>query len=470
MNYIDTKTLYKEVEALYCRVSTADQNIEFQLTAAEIYFKQKNINAENVKHFIDHNVSANKLSAVNRPEFQNLMIEIKKGRVKTLYVLSRDRLARNFYEYVDLVQTLYDYEVNVIFTDIKQPAFSKELSLEALYGIFPQFNGRTISARTNLSHKQYPNSIMGFKVLSQRNKKKYVLDPDTANDLRAFFYSIMNVCTSEDLFDSLIKFKKLFKNHHKQLDCLTNPFYTGHTLIQDQYVSLGYVEPLISLNDFIKIQDVLSDCQQELHRAMTLSSDVGLLTPICSICKEPMSFRSGKLRENSYYVCSKRHSRIKLSVNLFNRLISEHLTDILNQISINEIEKDVCLFLNKAETKYNQQMNLLQNKLEANHRDITELYGRASTNTLQKLGKQAQSIKEELNQVKTKLIKVEEAKEGMNHFVNVVKESINEGLLNYQMSYLVPVLFSKIEVSSEAIFYHITFGKYIERKDDLNAS
>jgi len=470
MNYIDTNSLYKDVEALYCRVSTADQNIDFQLTAAEIYFKHNKINSKNVKHFIDHNVSANKLSAVNRPDFQNLIIEIKKGRIKTLYVLSRDRLARNFYEYVDFVQTLYQYEVNVVFTDIKQPAFSKELSLEALYGIFPQFNGRTISSRTNLSFKQYPNSIMGFKVLNQRNKKKYIPDPDTANDLRTFFYSIMDVCSSEDLFDSLIKFKKLFKNHHKQLNCLTNPFYAGHTLIQDQYVPLGYVEPLISLNDFIKIQDVLSQCQQELHRAMNLSSDVGLLTPICSLCKEPMSFRSGKLRENSYYVCSKRHSRIKLSVNQFNQLISEHLTDILNQISLSEIENDVCLFLNKAKTKYNQQMDLLQNKLEAIHREITEIYGIASTNTLEKLGRQAQSIKEQINQVKTNLVKVEEADEGMNQFITVVKESINDGLLNYQMDYLVPLLFSRIEVSNNAIFYHVTFGKYIERKDDLNAS
>jgi site-specific DNA recombinase len=470
MEYIDTKTLYKEVEALYCRVSTAGQTISMQVAAAEIYFKQHNINTEKVKNYIDHNVSANKRSARNRPEFQNLIIDIKKGRIKTLYVLSRDRLARNFYEYVDLVQTLYLYEVNVVFTDFNQPPFSQELSLEALYGIFPQFNGRNIASRTNLSSKQYPNSLLGFKVLDQRNRKKYIPDPDTENDLRTFFYSIMNVCSSEDLFDNLIKFKRLFKNHHKQLNCLANPFYAGHTLIQEQYVPLDYVEPLISLDEFIKIQDILSHCQQELHKAMNLSSDVGLLTPICSLCKEPMSFRSGKLKENSYYVCSKRHSRIKLSVNQFNQQISEHLTDILNQISLSEIENDVCLFLNKAKTKYNQQMDFSQNKLEAIHRQITELYGIASTNTLEKLGRQTQLIKEEMNQVKTNLIKIEEANEGINQFITVVKESINDGLRNYQMDYLVPLLFSKIEVSNNAIFYHVNFGKYVKRKDDLNAS
>ncbi|MBR8644242.1 hypothetical protein KEH51_05155 [[Brevibacterium] frigoritolerans] len=46
-------------------------------------------------------------------------------------------MARNFYEYVDLVKILYRYNVNLIFTDYSQAQFSKVLSIEALYGIFP---------------------------------------------------------------------------------------------------------------------------------------------------------------------------------------------------------------------------------------------------------------------------------------------------------------------------------------------
>ena len=470
MSYVDIKNLYKQGDALYCRVSTAGQSIQSQLLAAEIYFKKNNIVTENIKHFIDHNVSANKLSVIKRPAFQNLLIEIKKGRIKTLYVISRDRLARNFYEYVELVKTLYKYGVNIVFTDTAQPAFSNELSIEALYGMFPQHTGYNIASRNKLVHKQYPNSIWGFTVLNKGSEKRYIPDPNIANDLRTFFYDIVSVSSPENLFEKLIQHKKIFKDHYNQLSRLANPFYAGHILIQDEYVPLRHVEPIISLNDFLKIQEVLSNCQQELGSAMGKSSDTGFLVPICNICKSKMTFRSGKLKKNSYYVCAKKHPRIQIIVEVYNQLISDHLTDILHQLSIIEIKKDVCNFLKIEEIKHNNQMGLLINKLESTHREVTEKYGVASNNLLKKLGKKVQIIKEELNMTKTLLIMIEEAKKEINSFASIVKDSLENGILNYQIEHLIPILFSKIEVSSDAIIYHVTFGRYLEEKDDSYAS
>ncbi|MBR8644243.1 recombinase family protein [[Brevibacterium] frigoritolerans] len=78
MSYIDVKELYQEYIGIYCRVSTGNQDIEKQISLADIYLSRNNINTEMVLRFIDNNVSANKLSSENRPQFQNLLIEIKK--------------------------------------------------------------------------------------------------------------------------------------------------------------------------------------------------------------------------------------------------------------------------------------------------------------------------------------------------------------------------------------------------------
>ena len=77
MNYIDMVKLYSKIIALYCRVSTAGQDISKQITLAEVYLTQNKIPVDSVIQFIDHNVSANKRTFLNRPELQKLLKQIK---------------------------------------------------------------------------------------------------------------------------------------------------------------------------------------------------------------------------------------------------------------------------------------------------------------------------------------------------------------------------------------------------------
>ena len=149
--YMDLQSLYKGNIAVYCRVSTAGQNINQQISLAKVFFAQKNIDTEKVQYYLDDNVSANKLALDKRPELNRLLMEIKQGKVKTVLVQSRDRLARNFYEYTDLVKEFHKYNVQVIFTDSGQPGFSKSLSLEALQGIFPQSDGKNIANKRGIA-------------------------------------------------------------------------------------------------------------------------------------------------------------------------------------------------------------------------------------------------------------------------------------------------------------------------------
>ena len=184
MNYIDIKKLHTKYVAIYCRVSTAGQDTLKQITLAEIYLTQNNVPMDNIIRFIDHNVSANKLAARDRPELQKLLTEIKAGKIDTLLLQSRDRLARNFYEYIELVKVLHHFNVNVVFTDSGQPPFSEVLSIEALYGIFPQFDGRTNARRTQQTNKRYPNRILGFDVIGKRHEKRYIPNLQKTGELK----------------------------------------------------------------------------------------------------------------------------------------------------------------------------------------------------------------------------------------------------------------------------------------------
>ncbi|MFS0600888.1 recombinase family protein [Peribacillus frigoritolerans] len=468
MSYIDVKELYQEYIGVYCRVSTGNQDIEKQISLADIYLSRNNINTEMVLRFIDNNVSANKLSSENRPQFQNLLIEIKKGRLKTVIVQNRDRLARNFYEYVDLVKILYRYNVNLIFTDYSQAQFSKVLSIEALYGIFPQFDGRNISQRTTLTRLQYPGSIFGFNIIGEKYNKKYIPNPNVETELKSFIFSVININSADELLEEFIKYKKLFKDHQKILSFLKNPFYSGHIKIQNEYVALPHVSPIISLEVFLKVEEVLSKCEQEVQTALTFSHNKGLKVPVCSICKTPMNFRSTKLGESGYYVCSKKHPRIEIGVSQYDQLISEHLKYVLNKISVNEIKKDVFTHLYNLEKKHKQEVTLLQNTLISVHEEITKLVGSQQISKLKKLGQQSKSLKEEMKKIHTILIKITDTRIGINSFVEVVIDSLTNELQNYQINHLVNILISKIEVSSNTLIYHTTFGKYIEGKDELD--
>lgn len=129
--YIDLEKIYEDCVISYTRVSTADQDIQKQKNYATAYINNHNIDEKKVIPLEDDDVSANKLKMEERPGLMELRLLIKEKKVKTIIAYSRDRLARNFYEYVALVKEFYHYGVNVIFTGDSQPPFSQNLSYQS---------------------------------------------------------------------------------------------------------------------------------------------------------------------------------------------------------------------------------------------------------------------------------------------------------------------------------------------------
>jgi len=295
--YYEPNKYYEDFIAVYNRVSTAQQDIQKQILLAESYIHNNRIDLDKVIWLKDDNVSANKLAIEDRPDLQKLRLLIQQKKVKTVIVYSRDRLARNFYEYVAIVKEFYKYGIKVIFTSTKQPPFSPKLSIEALYGIFAQVEGQNISGRRKDTMKQFPSSIFGYKRIGKRKDVKYIPNPEVVNDLKSFFYEVAETNEADDLFNILMKYKKILKNKRYEdlLKYLENPFYSAHMKNSYGFEVLHHVKPIISLEDHLKIQEVLKKLKDDVFQAITNAKDRGYITPQCMLCKKDMTFKTSKL-------------------------------------------------------------------------------------------------------------------------------------------------------------------------------
>ena len=471
--YFQFKILYDEFVIVYSRVSTAQQDIEKQIHHAESYISSQNIDAEKVFWLKDNDISANKLAMEDRPALQQLRMLIKQNKSKTIVVYSRDRLARNFYEYVALVKEFYEYGVNVIFTSSKQPPFSKKLAIEALYGIFAQYEGQNISARRADTNKQYPSKIFGFERIGKKSETKYIPDEKVLVELKRFFNSTTKVKHAKELFDVFIKYKKLLKNKSFEdlLKYLKNPFYAGYMETSYGYERLKHVEPIISLDDYNTIQEIIENLKEELFSAINIANDRGIIIPCCEKCKKAMHFRTAELGESSYYVCKNKHPEIKINVKDYNSLISEHLRNIIQSFSYEKMKRDIFSFLHKIQCDLENKMISLDRKLNVLDKEITLDFTKLSKSKLESLIELSRKCKQQMQDCNVELFKIETARKDINEYIKLIKETLVQELTSYNLYYLSQLFFSKIEINNQSLIYHITFGDYFESEeyDDLRA-
>ncbi|TYS54722.1 recombinase family protein [Rossellomorea marisflavi] len=108
-----------------------------QLEAAKPYIKE--YNPDEIVRLNDHGVSALKNKLEQRPALKELLDLIRNDEVDTLIDYQRDRLAREFYEYLEIILLIYTHKVKVIFTATGHLPFNHDIESgihsEGLFGI-----------------------------------------------------------------------------------------------------------------------------------------------------------------------------------------------------------------------------------------------------------------------------------------------------------------------------------------------
>lgn len=466
--YIDIAKIFEDFVIVYTRVSSTRQDTQKQVPHAKAYIHNHNIDENKVIWLDDHDISANKLKTEDRAGLMELRLLIKQKKVKKIIVYSRDRLARNFYEYVALVKEFYYYGVEIIFTGQMQPPFSKNLSIEALYGIFAQTEGRSITGRRGDTQKQFPSKIFGYEKIGNKKNTHYAPDNAVQDELKSFLLAMREVNNVDDFFTVLMKYTKVMKrrNYVNLLDHLQNPFYAGHMETLYGYEKLNHVEPLITLDDFNANQLVLKRLKNDINNTITNTSSRGIIVPHCSICNKEMTFRSSELGQNGYYVCRKKHKPIKITVDLFNELINSHLKSILESLSAEKLKADSFAYFKKIESEIEHKTTVLNRQLKKIHEEMTENYiTSTSFSKIKKLVNKSQSIKQEIKDLHITLLKIQAARKGINELIKIIKNNLAIEIEGYDLYFLCNLFYSKIEVSNDSLIYYVTFSEYFESGD-----
>ncbi|WP_281202989.1 recombinase family protein [Cytobacillus kochii] len=105
-----------------------------QFEAAKPFIKD--YHPDEIIYLSDVGVSATKKKLEERSKMQELLELIRNEKVDTLIVYQRDRLARDFYEYLESILLIYTSKVKVIFTATGHLPFNFNHDLES--GIFSE--------------------------------------------------------------------------------------------------------------------------------------------------------------------------------------------------------------------------------------------------------------------------------------------------------------------------------------------
>lgn len=147
--------------AIYCRVSTEEQDADKQEQACLEYCKRQGY--EVYKVFKDTGISGMKSS---RPEFDNLLKEMRLMRFNVIMVTKLDRLGRSLQHLLSLFSEFNNLGVHfiAITQNIDTSSAVGKFQLQVL-GAFAEFERNIISERTK-------EGLVGVKNVGKRGKDK----------------------------------------------------------------------------------------------------------------------------------------------------------------------------------------------------------------------------------------------------------------------------------------------------------
>ena len=130
--------------ALYCRVSSAEQNTETQLVALREYCQR--MGYQNAREYVDDGFSG---KDQNRPAFERLLADIRAGRVDCLICWKLDRIGRSLKHLLNLFEEFKNRGIEFvsITQNINTSTPEGQMFLQLL-GVFSEYERGLIVSRT----------------------------------------------------------------------------------------------------------------------------------------------------------------------------------------------------------------------------------------------------------------------------------------------------------------------------------
>jgi site-specific DNA recombinase len=459
------------ITAEYERTSSGGQELKLQKNSNSEYIKEHAIN--NVKPFIDFDVSATKLSIEDRPALNRMLKLVKEGIIKRVITYNRDRIARNVYEYVYIVKLFYEYDVEVIFTASKAPPFSHDLFIETWFGLNAQYDGQNIGARTAEARKRNPPQLIGYKKIIKKSsdnmrKERYYQAIDGVKEkINNLFKDVSDSVSLVDLFNVIVKYEDLLdRDADRIIGILSTPFFAAHYFGRDNTLKpLTHVDPIISLDLFNSAQKVLEKFDKGINIGRAIKTKEAFINPICGKCKQKLKFKPGVIGQSGYYRCSK-HKGIIIGIDELENQMESALNQHLEELDTEKLEKIPITAINKQITLLNKEA---KEKLRDLDRTCIEIATRFSPNEQSiQLTKQMNK----LNTIREKVVEIEDMIRNLQHLkvdMELIMDNSRKSLRKLdedEGNLLVELLTYKVEVHEDLINFHFYLNEFVKAKDE----
>ncbi len=325
--------------AIYTRKSTSEgldqefSSLDNQRESAENYIKSQQHEGWSVSptRYDDGGFTG---ANVERPALQNLLNDIKAGKINCVVVYKVDRLSRSLLDFTQLLE-FFDKQ-NVVFVSVTQHFNTNtsmgRLTLNILLS-FAQFEREIISERTKdkmgaaRRRGQWLGGRTPFGYRKDPETKKLIIDPEEAATVRKIFdlylkgNSALAITQSMNLENYVTRpfttrSGKVIGNkpytNSRILYILKNHIYVGKVHYAGQTYE-GQQPAIIDEETFLNVQRMLSE-NKTLRVPQGNTDGAGLLTRIltCKDCGTPMIHTyatKGTSHKYRYYVCNNAQKR-----------------------------------------------------------------------------------------------------------------------------------------------------------------
>ena len=199
--------------ALYCRLSNEDEKVgESGSIANQREYLMKYANANNFfnpRFFIDDGYSGAKF---NRPGLNEMLEEVKAGRVATVIVKDQSRIGRDVLEVGLLKRTFDEYNVRFIAASDNLDSANGFDMMAIIRDVFNEFYVADTSkkikaikkAQAERGERVNGDAPYGY-IISPTNKHRLIPDPETAPNVRKIFAMYVQGARIRDIQDWLMK-------------------------------------------------------------------------------------------------------------------------------------------------------------------------------------------------------------------------------------------------------------------------
>lgn len=453
--------------AVYGRVSSKGQSLKLQRDLADKYIETNKIPLENVIYFMDDGVSANKVSLENRVEMSLMLSQIALNEISVLIVFARDRLARNFYEYIKIVMLLNEHKVDVVFTSPQQVPYRRDIQTESLQGIMSEMEGKAISSRTREARKLYPSKIYGF----DRN----VIDGELSFKpnikslfIKQLFEKVLECNNSTELLSVLDQKAAEIRDskYKKTLSYLRNPFYSGRADFDGKFERLKYVEQIIPDETFDKVQIILDRAKRDIDNALNKLNEVGDYVPLCAICSIPLKTKKKSLSNPTLYYCQKRHKEVSIEKSSLDNYVGDQMRFYIRNLDRDKLTQDLKLSLNRII----KNLRLLESKQGAEKSKIHQLIAQKIINykSVRSLVLEEEKIRNSLHLISQEIKMVEAAKRELETLLKTIRFKVQNELEKMDISLITTLFLESVEVDSGFIKVKCNLGNYLNEEINKN--